>query len=474
MHGDEPSATPALLDIAHYLLSSPEPKAASILEGATLLLVPMLNPDGAQRYTRRNAQAIDINRDALHLATPEGRLLKELRDRFAPDLGFNLHDQNRRTTVGDTGRLATIALLAVAGDEAGTMTPGRARAKRVCSSIVRALETFIPGGIARYDEDWNPRAFGDNITGWGTPVVLVESGGLPPGWTYPDLTRLNFAALLTALSGLVADDLAREDPVVYESLARNQEGKWVDVLVHGGEIWQPPSVVPYRADLAFDRLDPDPVLAACSTAGSPGASRLREIGDGQFLAAAHRVGAAGHLVTPAFVASVRGLDAREWLDEQTLTALGRLGVARLRWRVLMGDEGEARAAAAALEGSGRPAIEVVGSTSEVCLLEMTGRPSAPASMRLDHVLDAMTSSGWRSRAEGRPLADLLGPLTACSPTSAAAPALIPDGPASFLLLRTQAATPMGATLRSQERGWEEEELELKAVFIDGRRPTGGR
>ena len=62
----------------------------------------MLNPDGAERGARRNAQGIDVNRDALNLATPEGRLLKAVRDRHQPILGFNLHDQDRRTTVGDT------------------------------------------------------------------------------------------------------------------------------------------------------------------------------------------------------------------------------------------------------------------------------------------------------------------------------------------------------------------------------------
>ena len=125
MHGDEPSATPALLDLADTLLASDEPERRAILERSTLLIVPMLNPDGAERYARRNAQAIDINRDALHLSTPEGRLLKAVRDRFQPELGFNLHDQNRRTTVGDTGVLATISLLAVSGDREGTVTPGR-------------------------------------------------------------------------------------------------------------------------------------------------------------------------------------------------------------------------------------------------------------------------------------------------------------------------------------------------------------
>ena len=49
----------------------------------------MLNPDGAERFQRRNAQSIDINRDALRLQTPEGRTLKAVRDRFQPRIGFN-------------------------------------------------------------------------------------------------------------------------------------------------------------------------------------------------------------------------------------------------------------------------------------------------------------------------------------------------------------------------------------------------
>ncbi len=81
--------------------------------------------------------------------------------------------------VGETGVLATNSLLAVSGDAEGTLTPGRARAKRACSAIAVTLEQFMPGGVARFNEDWNPRAFGDNITAWGTPVVLIESGGLP-------------------------------------------------------------------------------------------------------------------------------------------------------------------------------------------------------------------------------------------------------------------------------------------------------
>ena len=78
----------------------------------------MLNPDGAERFERRNAQSIDVNRDALRLQTPEGKALKALRDRLNPRLGFNLHNQSWRTSVGTPPKPASISLLSVAYDEA--------------------------------------------------------------------------------------------------------------------------------------------------------------------------------------------------------------------------------------------------------------------------------------------------------------------------------------------------------------------
>ena len=92
--------------------------SARILSQLTLHVVPMLNPDGAERFQRRNAQSIDINRDALRLQTPEGRALKALRDRLNPAVGFNLHNQSWRTSVGTPPKPASISLLSVAYDEA--------------------------------------------------------------------------------------------------------------------------------------------------------------------------------------------------------------------------------------------------------------------------------------------------------------------------------------------------------------------
>src|SRR5204863_4584952 len=99
MHGDEPTATAALFDVFDYLQRHrDDPVPRRILSSLTLYVVPMLNPDGAERFQRRNAQGIDINRDALGLQTPEGLVLKQVRDRFNPRIGFNLHNQSWGTS----------------------------------------------------------------------------------------------------------------------------------------------------------------------------------------------------------------------------------------------------------------------------------------------------------------------------------------------------------------------------------------
>jgi hypothetical protein len=425
MHGDEPSATPALLDLADHLLTTPEGRA--VLDRLTLLMVPMLNPDGTERGMRRNAQEIDINRDALNLATPEGRVLKAIRDRHQPILGFNLHDQDRRTTVGDSGRLATIALLAVAGDPQGTMNEGRARAKRAASAVVSALRPLIGESIARYDEDWSPRAFGDNITAWGTPVLLVESGGYAGPLT--DLTRLNFVALASVLAELAADDLAGHDPAVYEGLTRNQEDAFADVVVRGGRL-APGGMEPYRADLAFDVRRPDRHAWACADAPDAGPSRIAEIGDARFIAAGREVDASGAVVAPAMVASVRGLAARAWLTGAVLDETARLGVGEIRWHVSQADTGAALAAAGVLAGPGRPAIRVVDTGAPRASLEMTGPPRRPRSQRLDDVRTALGMWSLLPAQAAMPLIELTR-----------------DAPASFLILRGE---------------------ELEAAWIDGR------
>lgn len=251
MHGDEPTATAALFDVYEYLAKHrDEPPVRRILSQLSLHFVPMVNPDGAERHQRRNVQGIDINRDALRLQTPEGRALKALRDRLEPKVGFNLHNQSWGTAVGDPPRPASISLLSVAYDEKRTVNAGRLLTKKLSAVIRDALEPFASGQIGRYDDSFEVRAFGDNITLWGTPVVLIETGPWPSEEPDPHLIRLNFIAIMSALDALATGGVQDADPARYESLPRNESGL-LNILVRNATVINGAGIEPYIADIGI-------------------------------------------------------------------------------------------------------------------------------------------------------------------------------------------------------------------------------
>jgi hypothetical protein len=251
MHGDEPTATAALFDVFEYFQRHrTDPVVQRILSSLTLYVIPMLNPDGAERFQRRNAQGIDINRDALGLQTPEGRVLKSVRDRFNPRVGFNLHNQGWGTSVGDPPRPASISLLSVAYDKPRSENAGRRLTKKLCAVIRDALEPFASGQIGRYDDEFEVRAFGDNLTLWGTPVVLVETGPFPAAEPDAALIRLNFIAIVTALDALATGNVERANPARYETLPMN-ESRMLYVLVQQATIVNGTGVPPFTADIGI-------------------------------------------------------------------------------------------------------------------------------------------------------------------------------------------------------------------------------
>lgn len=431
MHGDEPSATPALVDLAAYLLERRgDPEVERLLEDFTLVLVPMLNPDGAERYTRRNAWGIDINRDARRLATPEGRLLARLAEEHRPLLGFNLHDQNRRRTAGKTGVLASGSVLAVAGDEAGTRTPGRQLAMRAAVALVAAVEPWISGRMARFDDTWNPRAFGDTLTAAGFPVLLVESGGVLPGEPLAELARMNFIGLGAVLGGLVRDRLASIDLATYDDIPENESDLWVDGLVRDAEVWVPTrsGVDRFRADVGWNRLLGDREREGC---GPPSRvrSRLVEVGDGGGLGSARRRNAEGRVLTPAFRVGLEGWGRRGWLAQrENLERLARLGVAEIVWKV------EDRQHWRALEWlRGRsvtlsPRIVVTARSDELPQVIWRVRPPADRARSWTEVLlqfEKISERSFRPKSQEEVLA-LLWSSPAGSP-------LVPERPADLLL-----------------------------------------
>lgn len=268
MHGDEATATMALADILAWM-AAPEPDRVRDRIGSalTVVMIPMLNPDGAERFQRENAVGVDVNRDARRLSTAEARALKGVHDKLKPDFGFNLHDQNARTRVGRTGLQAGIALLAPAGDEARSWGPLRARARLVAANLVRDFDSQIPGRVSKYDDAFNPRAFGDLMGTWGTSTILIESGALPGDPDKQALRRLNTAAIIRTLDGIARKAYERANPADYDNLLYNTSGAY-DLLVRAGSIVLP-GMSPVVADIAVNFDDP--------VARKGG--RVREVGD---------------------------------------------------------------------------------------------------------------------------------------------------------------------------------------------------
>jgi hypothetical protein len=287
MHGDESTASMALADIFRFLAEgTADPLRTRLRDRLTIVFVPMLNPDGAELFQRENAAGIDVNRDARRLATPEARALKAVHDRFQPAFGFNLHDQGARTRVGAAGLQSAIALLAPAYDSARSWNASRSRARLVAATLAGLLRHEIAGRVAKYDDTFNPRAFGDLMEQWGTSTVLIESGALPGDPGKQRLRALNVAAILGALDAIATESYRSADPAAYETLPYNTSGA-SDLLIAGGRLVLP-GQPPLAADIAVNYED-----AVARTGG-----RVRDVGDLQGAIALDTLNAEGLFVHP--------------------------------------------------------------------------------------------------------------------------------------------------------------------------------
>jgi hypothetical protein len=202
--------------------------------------------------------------------------------------------------VGRNGLQAGIALLAPAADEERSYGPVRSRARQVAAGIARGLAGEIPDRVARYDDAFNPRAFGDLMQTWGTSTVLIESGALPDDPEKQALRRLNVAAILGALDAIATGGYASADSNDYERLPFNTGGAY-DLLVRGGQLVLP-GMPPLPADLAINFDD------AVARKGP----RVREVGDLTGVIAIDTLMATGGFLHPRADALTRD-GARIWL-----------------------------------------------------------------------------------------------------------------------------------------------------------------
>lgn len=181
----------------------------------------MLNPDGAARFSRRNAAHIDLNRDAVNLSSPESKLLKAARDSLNPTFGFNLHDQSIYYRAGRKGEQVALTFLAPAFDYEKNINGVRLKSMQLISVLHDSLSQIIPDRMGVYDDSFEPRAFGDNIQKWGTSTILIESGGYPDDMEKQYIRELNFITYIKALESILSGSYSTKTIKEYDAIPQN-------------------------------------------------------------------------------------------------------------------------------------------------------------------------------------------------------------------------------------------------------------
>ena len=252
MHGNEPTATMAGLDLFNFIQgdSTLTTVRQTILDSLTVHFVPMLNPDGAEVYQRHNALNIDLNRDAQDLKSPESRILKGLRDTLKADFGFNLHDQSIYYAAGATDKPATISFLAPPFNQQKDTSEVRNRATKLIVLLNEALQHYIPNQVGSYNDTFEPRAFGDNMQRWGTSTVLIESGGYLDDPEKQQIRQLNFMLLTTGLHAIATHGYAEKSLADYQIIPRNNRHLY-DLIIRNVQYEEEGKM--YTADIGIHR-----------------------------------------------------------------------------------------------------------------------------------------------------------------------------------------------------------------------------
>jgi hypothetical protein len=266
MHGNESTTTKALFD-CFSLFETNNRIPNSILEACTLCVIPILNPDGAMRYTRLNANEIDLNRDAQDLSQPESLVLRHAFNSFQPDYCFNLHGQRTIFGAGDSGVSATLSFLSPAQDEQRSLTLNRKSAMAAIAAINDMLQIEIPSGIGRYDDGFNLNCVGDTFQNLGVPTILYEAGHYPNDYNREEVRRFVFIAIIKGLQ-VISEGVDDSNYEGYFKIPENSKC-FYDIIIRNARVLDADLAVSdiaiqYKEVLKANKIEFKPVVEAIS------------------------------------------------------------------------------------------------------------------------------------------------------------------------------------------------------------------
>lgn len=100
-HGNEPASTEAMISVIKSYFTQLKEQDINLLKKATILIVPMMNPDGSAKNQRRNANNADLNRDWLAMNQPETRAVAQAIKKWRPQIIIDAHELDADDYQGD-------------------------------------------------------------------------------------------------------------------------------------------------------------------------------------------------------------------------------------------------------------------------------------------------------------------------------------------------------------------------------------
>lgn len=262
MHGNESTTTKAVMDLLNaFALFPQDPVIKRILENLSIKIIPMLNPDGANAYTRVNANGIDLNRDALTLQEKESQLLRIVFDTFKPNFCFNLHDQRSIFSAGSGAQPATISFLTPSVNQERDIVTSRSTSMKIIAAIKKDIQAYLPNQIGRYDDAFNPNCTGDAFQSEQVPTILFEAGHYKQDYQREFTREVMTYSILAGLKAIASGEWEKNKVEEYLAIPENDK-LFYDVILRNAIIKTEKMdvAIQFREELVDSKIDFVPVI----------------------------------------------------------------------------------------------------------------------------------------------------------------------------------------------------------------------
>lgn len=259
MHGNETTTTKSVLDLLNFFVVYSD-FAKTIFDECSLVIIPVLNPDGAVNYTRVNSNAVDLNRDAYLKTQSESKILQSIYADFKPDVCFNMHDQRTIFSAGSKNKPATVSFLSPSYNENRDINDVRRQSMSLITSANELLQGFIPGQVGRYDDGYNINCIGDYFQKNGTPTILFEAGHFQNDYEREQTRKYIFIAMLNMIVDVATKaelssekryfEIPENQKLFYDIILRNVNLKGEDLDV----------AIQFKETLSNSRIEFVPVI----------------------------------------------------------------------------------------------------------------------------------------------------------------------------------------------------------------------